>query len=118
MNRELLLMRDIVDNQLLDVNGERVTKVAGVEAELREGRRPVVKGLLVGTGPLVHRISPRIGELIQRITGGRREVCIPWGWVREVGPDVKLGVTSADTGATGAEDWVREKIIKHIPGSG
>lgn len=118
MNRELLLMRDIVDNQLLDVNGERVTKVAGVEVELREGSRPVVKNLLVGTGPLVRRLSPRIDELIQRITGGPREVCIPWGWAREVGPDVKLGVTGADSGATGAEDWVRERIIKYIPGSG
>jgi hypothetical protein len=41
-------MRELVDNQLLDSQGERLTKVAGVEAELREGSRPVVRALLVG----------------------------------------------------------------------
>ena len=118
MERELLLMRDLVDNQLVDSQGERITKVAGVEAELREDGRPVVRALLVGPGPLARRIGPHVGRLVERITGGRREVHIPWEWIEDAGPDVKLNVSASATGATHAEDWVREKIIDKVPGSG
>ncbi len=118
MKKELLLMRGLVDNQLVDSQGERITKVAGVEAELREGARPVVRALLVGPEPMARRIGPRVGRLVQWITGGRREVRIPWERVENVGPDVKLNVAASATGATHAEDWVREKIIDKIPGSG
>ena len=118
MKDELLLMRDIVDCQLMDSDGERVTKVAGVEAEFREGGRPVVRALLVGPEPLARRTGPRIGRLVEHITGGRREVRIPWGHVLDVGPDVDLDLPASATGATHAEDWVREKIIGKIPGSG
>lgn len=118
MRDELLLMRDIVDCQLVDCDGERVTKVAGVEAELREGGRPVVLALLVGPEPLARRTGPRIGQLVERITGGRREVRIPWGHVLDVGPDIDLDVPAQATGATHAEDWVRDRIIDKIPGSG
>ena len=118
MKRKLLLMRDIVDNQILDDDSERVTKVAGVEAELREDGRPVVKALLVGPEPLARRIGPRIGRLVGWITGGKREVRIPFEHVTDVGPDVDLDVPASATGATHAEDWIREKIIGRIPGSG
>jgi sporulation protein YlmC with PRC-barrel domain len=117
MKDTLLLMRDIVDCQLLDSDGERVTKVAGVEAELREGGRPVVRALLVGPEPLARRIGPRIGRLMERITDGNREVRIPWEKVLNAGPDVDLDVPASATGATRVEDWVREKIIGKIPGS-
>jgi len=111
-------MRDLVDNQLVDSEGERITKVAGVEAELRENTRPVVRALLVGPEPLARRIEPRVGWLVQWITGGRREVRIPWERVDNLSPDVKLNVAASATGATHAEDWIREKIIDRIPGSG
>jgi sporulation protein YlmC with PRC-barrel domain len=111
-------MRDIVDNQLVDSDGERVTKVAGVEAELEEeGGPPVVRALLVGPEPLAHRLGPRIGWLVERITGGKREILIPWEHVVEVGPDVIIDVPASATGATHAEEWVREMIIGRIPGS-
>ena len=118
MKRELLLMRDVVDNQLLDCDGERVTKVAGVEAEPREGGRPEVRALLVGPEPLARRVGPRVGRLVGRITGGRREVRIPWEHIEDAGPDIHLNIVASATGATHAEDWVREKIIGRIPGSG
>ena len=118
MKKDLLLMRDLVDKQLMDSQGERITKVAGVEAEPREGARPVVRTLLVGPEPLARRIGPRVGRLMERITGGRREVRIRWKWVEHAGPDVKLNVPASATGATHAEDWAREKIIDRIPGSG
>ena len=111
-------MRDVVDCQLLDSEGERATKVAGAEAESREGARPAIRALLVGPEPLARRIGPRVGRLVERITGGEREVRILWEHIEDAGPDIHLNVPASATGATHAEDWVREKIIGRIPGSG
>ncbi|HJQ29322.1 MAG TPA: hypothetical protein VJ827_08270, partial [Rubrobacter sp.] len=74
MKERLLLMRDIVDCQLLDAEAERITKVAGVEAERRSEGSPVLSAILVGPEPLARRIGPRTGRLVQRITGGRRTI--------------------------------------------
>ena len=116
MEDEILLMRDIVDNQVLDVGGNRVTKVAAVEAEEAEpGARPVLRCLLIGPEPLARRIGGRVAFLAGVLTRRDRTVRIPWHDVIDVGPDVKLSVRAEETGATHAEDWVREHIIKYIP---
>lgn len=117
MKEKLQLMRDIVDCQLLDTDGERITKVAGVEAERCSEGSPVLSAILVGPEPLARRIGPRTGRLVHRITGGRRTVRIPWAHVENAGPDIKLNVPASATGATHAEDWVRERIIGRIPGA-
>lgn len=117
MDDRILLMRDVVDNQIVDVHGARVTKVAGVEAEVPDdGSEPVVRNLLVGPEPLSRRINGLLAWLLQRLTGGRRTVRIPWDDVAEVGPDVCLRAEAEATGATHAEDWVREHIVRFIPG--
>lgn len=115
MEDEILLMRDVVDNQILDATGRRVTKVAGLEAELRDGKRPVVRALLIGPEPLARRFGARAGKLVERITGGRRTIRIPWSDVTEAGPDVQLRCRAEDTGATHAEDVVRDRIIRFLP---
>ncbi|MBF6599929.1 MAG: hypothetical protein IVW36_05410 [Dehalococcoidia bacterium] len=117
MNDHILLMRDIVDNQILDVRGARVTKVAGVEVELpAAGGEPVVRCLLVGPEPLARRVNGQLGDVARRITGGRRTVRIPWSDVSDVGPDVRLRIEARATGATHAEDWVRAHLARFIVG--
>jgi hypothetical protein len=108
-------MRDIVDNQILDVDGNRVTKVAAVEAEEVSGARPVVRCLLIGPEPLARRVGGRVAWLAGALTRRDRTIRVPWHSVIDVGPDVKLNVRGDETGATHAEDWVREHIIKFFP---
>ena len=115
MQDEILLMRDVVDNEILDVDGNRVTKVAAVEAEESAGARPIVRCLLIGPEPLARRIGGRVAWLAGALTSRDRTVRIPWHCLTDVGPDVKLNVKAEDTGATHAEDWVREHIVKYIP---
>ncbi len=115
MKPEVFLMNDIVDNQLLDSEMHRVTKVAGVEVALREGQRPRVDALLIGPVTTASRIQPALGRLVQRITGGRRDRRIDWSRVIEVGADVCLDVSADSIGAGGLEDWVASHIIKKVP---
>jgi sporulation protein YlmC with PRC-barrel domain len=117
MRDRILLMRDVADNQIIDARGRRVTKVAGVEAyAARDGSEPVVRCLLVGPEPLARRINGQVAWLVHRFTGGRRTVRIPWSDVADVGPDVCLRVEAHETGATHAEDWVRDHVARFIPG--
>src|SRR5205823_3465309 len=89
MQDEILLMRDIVDNQVLDVEGNRVTKVAAVEAaEGVAGARPIVRCLLIGPEPLARRIGGRVAWLAGVLTRRDRTIRIPWHCVMDVGPDV------------------------------
>src|SRR6185437_871988 len=109
----VLLMRDIVDNQILDADGERVTKVGGVEAEASDdGAEPVICNLLIGPEPLARRVGERTAACVRWLTRGGRTVRIPWSDVTAVGPDVRPRVKASATGATHAEDWVRDHIAR------
>ena len=117
MKDRVLLMRDVVDNQIIDARGVRVTKVAAVEAfAVPGGAEPIVRCLLVGPEPLARRINGQVAWLVRRLTGGRRTVRIAWSDVADVGPDVCLRVEAHETGATHAEDWVRRHVARFIPG--
>lgn len=111
-------MRHVLDAQLLDAEGERMTKVDGVEVELRDGLRPLVQCLLIGPEPLARRVGPRIGWMVEWITGGRKEMRIPWEDVKNIGADICLRMTADDDGATRAKTSLGEKVIRKLPGSG
>ena len=53
---ELLLGRDVLDTQIFDVRGRRLTRVADVELALQEGELRVV-GVDVGVAPLLLRLG-------------------------------------------------------------
>jgi sporulation protein YlmC with PRC-barrel domain len=118
MKEHLLLMRHLLDVQLVDAEGERITKVDGVEVELRDGSRPAVSCLLIGPEPLARRVGPRIGRIIERITGGRQEVRIPWEDVQEIGANIRLRAPAHFNSAVRAQTSLAEEIVRKIPGSG
>ena len=60
-------------------------------------------------------ILTAIGGFVD-VTRGRRTLRIPWEDVAAVGPDVCLRAEAEATGATHAADWVREHIVRFIPG--
>ena len=55
---ELLLMRDVVDTQIVDVAGRRLVRAADVDLE-RDGGRLVLVGVDVGGGSLLRRLGLR-----------------------------------------------------------
>jgi hypothetical protein len=71
--------------------------------------RPVVTALLAG--PL----------LAVRVFGGKAPASrlrrIPWRYLREAGSALGLSVSAEELDAAWAERWVRERIIRRIPGA-
>lgn len=110
----------LLDRQVLDVDGVPVTTVDDVELEAVEatprgrlgdgfvGRRVVVAALLSGPA------------LVVRIAGGRapdsRMHRLRWELVAEVEVSVHLGVRGDGLDVTWTERWVRDQVIRRIPG--
>lgn len=106
----------LLDRQVLDRVGVPVTAVDDLElsdvpfdTDLARGApAPVIENLLSG---------PVLGT---RIFGGRppdsRWHRIPWSSIADIGIVVALGVPGEDLDVTWPERWVRDHIIRRIPG--
>lgn len=112
--------RQILDQQLVDRNDLFIGKVDGMVLELRSGALPRISALLTGGHLLSRRLHPRLEQLARWLTRGwgppkREPVRIPWSKVMKIGIDVKVDFRAED--AMPWEHWVRDHIIRRIPGA-
>jgi len=117
------LVADALDNQLEDVNGARAGRVDGIVLELRDGRPPRVAYIEVSPITLLSRFSMRLAQWFARIDrrfGEGRGVPfrIPWTRVARDGPTMKIDLNVEHTPIQAFEDWLRVKLVEHIPGGG
>ena len=61
------LTRDILDQQVVDRNGQRLGKVDGVILELREGQPPRIAAIEIGPVTLARRMHPRLAARLERL---------------------------------------------------
>jgi sporulation protein YlmC with PRC-barrel domain len=116
------VIRDVLDNQLVDRNQHKMGKVDGIVMELRDGEPPRLKYLEVGMTTLARRIHPHlvgwVAALEQKWGAKRRESFqIPWSKVLDVGIDVDVDLEAESTPALDYEIWLREHLIGRIPGA-
>lgn len=119
---ELHLVRDVLDNLLVDGEKEPMGRVDGLVLVDEPGRPPRVTCLESGPTVLARRLHRRIGRWARaaaRRWGVRRgkPVRIDWRKVKSVGLDVHLDLNVHDTKALALEHWLREKFIRRIPGA-
>ena len=116
------IIRDVLDNQLVDRNQHKMGKVDGVVVEVEEGKPPRLAYIEVGVTTLAKRINPRLAGWIAAIASkwGAKQTepfRIPWSKVRDVGIDVEVDEEAEATPALAYENWLRDRIIKRIPGA-
>jgi sporulation protein YlmC with PRC-barrel domain len=116
------LTRDILDQQVVDRTGQRLGKVDGVILELRDGEPPRVAAIEIGPVTLIRRIHPRLAEWLGgwlRRHGPRSDgtLRIPWSKVRAIGVDVRVDLIADGTPARAWEEWLREHVVRRIPGA-
>ncbi len=115
------VIRDVLDNQLVDRNQRKIGKVDGIIVELREGQPPRLAYLEVGLPVLARRLHPRLEPWIAAIEnkwGAKHSepFRIPWSKVKDIGIDVDVEIDAEETPILAWEKWLREKVIKRIPG--
>ena len=119
---ELQLARDVLDKLMVDWREEPMGRVDGVVLVVEPGRPPRVRTLRSGPVVLGRRLHRRVGRWVWRVArrwGVRRgrPVRIDWSKVKSVGLDVTLNLDARETEALALEDWLREKVIRRIPGA-
>ena len=108
------LVRDVLDQQIIDSRNQKSGKVDGIALEIREGEPPRVAYLESG----VHVLARRLGRWLERIAMKWAEPTkYPWSVVEEVEISVRLKVDSTDYSDFRPENWLREHIIEKIPGN-
>ncbi|MBN3881705.1 MAG: hypothetical protein V7K64_22805 [Nostoc sp.] len=117
------IIRDVLDNQLVDRNQHKMGKVDGIVMELQDGQPPRLAYIEVGVTTLAKRLNPRLARLVAAIAskwGAKQSepFRIPWSKVRDVGIDVEVDIEAEATPALAYEKWLRDRIIARIPGGG
>lgn len=118
----IFLVRDVLDNQLIDVTDQNAGKVDGIVLELRDGAPPLVKFVESGPVTLANRLNRRLGRWVARhdarLGAGRGEpIRIPISRLTPMGPSLRIDFAADSTPLMAFERWLRRVIVKRIPGS-
>ena len=122
MAKELALIRDVLDKQLLDVHGQPAGKCDAIVGLWREGHPVELAYIEVSGVALARRIHSRLGRwaerLARRVSPTRgRPYRIPWSQVQEFGHALRVKIDADHTAARAWEHWLRDRIIGRIPGA-
>jgi hypothetical protein len=115
------LVRDCLDEQLVDRGDRPMGRVDGIVLELEPGRQPRVAYVELGFITLANRIGAWLGKLaalMMKRWGMRVDrYRLPWTKLRIGLNTVAADVEAEKTPALEWELWLRKKIIGRIPGA-
>jgi sporulation protein YlmC with PRC-barrel domain len=90
--RSLDLLRDVLDHEMVDVDGVSCGMVDDIELS-NTPRGPAVTALLVGPGAWSPRLPACLDWPVKKLFG-RQVVRVPWQEVTEIGEVIKLRSTA------------------------
>jgi hypothetical protein len=117
----LPLVRDVLDKQVFDANGERVGKVDGIILTLRANRPPLVTAIEIDVRTAWRRVHPVIARLIEWLQrwlepGATEPTRIRFEQIVKTGIDVHVDIDAKRTNAYVWETWLRQRFVDRIPG--
>lgn len=115
MRKSLELMRDVLDHEIVDVDGVSCGMVDDIEFEQAVGRVPVVAVLVVGPRAWSARTPALFSWLVRRVVRAP-VVRVPWSAVEHVAETVRLRVTAQSLGL-GKTDRRVGRWLSRIPGA-
>lgn len=115
------LIRDVLDKQLCDVNGEKAGRIDGIVLVLRQDKPPRIAYVEVSPITLLARFSMRLARWYarwdERLGKGRGvPFRIQWNRLTQEKTSFTMDLDVEATPINALEDWLREKIVEHIPG--
>jgi len=118
----MLLIRDVLDKQLVDREQNRIGKADGIVLSISDGDAPRVAFIEMGSLTLSRRLGRRPHRLMLwlRKAAGLEPAAtafrVPWIKVRNVGVDIELDVDRRETPLEHFQDWLKRHVISWIPG--
>ena len=120
--KQLDLIRDVLDKQVVDRAETKMGRVDGVVLELREGGPPRVAALEMGFATLARRIHPRVESWLEALRNRwsvRRTARFRPAWEKVLDVTthhVQLDVDLEETPAIDWERWLRVHVVAKVPG--
>lgn len=120
--KQLDLIRDVLDKQVVDREGTKMGRVDGVVIELRDGEPPRVAALEMGFVTLARRLHPRAERWLEALRerwSVRRTARFRPAWEKVIDVTthhVQLDVEDQETPAFDWERWLRFHVVSKIPG--
>jgi hypothetical protein len=119
---QLLLVRDVLDNQLVDASNENAGKVDGIVLQLRHGEPPRVGYVEVGPITAARRLNRRLGDWVARLDAKLGEgrgipIRIAMSRITLDEPSLRLDIVADKTPIMALERWLRRTIVCRIPWS-
>jgi hypothetical protein len=116
------IVAELLDEQIVDCDGEKAGRVDGIVLSLREGKPPLLTHVEVSPITLLSRLNRGLARWYaphDRKFGKDRGVPfrLPWSRLSTEGPSFKMDLDVESTPINAFEDWLREKIVDRIPGS-
>ena len=115
MKPTIELLRDVLDHDVVDVDGVRCGSVDDIEFGEGADGVPVVAALLVGPGAWQARLPALLG-VVSAWLFGHGTTRVPWSDVAELTQSVKLGRRAGELGL-GKLDRKVASWLKRIPGA-
>ncbi|EJC83239.1 hypothetical protein Rleg4DRAFT_7040 [Rhizobium leguminosarum bv. trifolii WSM2297] len=118
----MLLIRDVLDKQMVDKEQNRIGKADGLVLSLSDGDAPKVAFIEMGSLTLSRRLgyrSHRFLRWLYRTAGADDNATafrVPWEKVRNVAIDIEVNVDRRETPLEQCQDWLKRHVITRIPG--
>ena len=116
------LVRDVLENQMIDATGQNAGKVDGIVLELRAGAPPRVRFVESGPITLARRLNRRLGDWVARVdarlgAGRGTPIRIPITRLTMDAPSLRLDLNADSSPLMAFERWLRRTIVNRVPGS-
>jgi hypothetical protein len=118
----LNVVRDLLDEQVVDRNGREMGRVDGILLEPIPGRPPRLAAIIIGPSALGARLHPRLGRLVKNIEryfglAVGRPAFIDFTNIAQIHGKVRLDLAIGETEVEAVERRLRRWILR-LPGSG
>jgi hypothetical protein len=113
------LVRDVLDQLLVDRNDRYVGRVDGIVLERRANRPPLVAAVEISATTMARRVHPLFERMVRPIASwlGADPVVVPLSTINKFGLDIHLDVDAdRDPRFLKFEKWLSRMVIQKIPG--
>jgi hypothetical protein len=120
MRQHFLLVRDLLDNQLVDAEQRNLGRIDGIAIHVAHGKQPRVTHLESGSLILARRLGPRwerLAAFMTRHFGVRNNPVfrVPWEKVTKAGIEIHVDIDGVKSDAFAWEHWLDDKLIGRLP---
>ena len=119
---DIAVVRDLLDKQLVDRDGEPLGRVDGIVMAYSADEPPRITQFELGAQTLARRLPRPFQGILARL--GRRlsprgssPYRIEVSRIIQLGRTIKIDIDGSRSAARDTERWVRDHIVSRIPGS-